>query len=183
MRRAAVTFLAALCALAGCSDVAPAATRGAAALGERLTTMDDVVEWMRDTAGECADVTTQDSEALRGYLGPDMAARFEPFVAEWATCAVSTEFPRVGLVLFEGDAQRKFQESWHAAMTAGEVAEGPSVAFGNGFGVSAGALGVSRLGLHWFRCDFTDPKAHRIPADEDGCVFVNTEHGQHGGHH
>lgn len=180
MRHAAVTFLAAVCALAGCSGVEPSATRGAAALGERLTTMDAVVKWMRDTAGECADVTTQDSDALRGLVGPDVAVRFEPFVAEWATCAVSDEFPRVGLVLFEGDTQRKFQESWHAAMTAGEVADGPSFAFGNGFGVSSGALGVSRLGLYWFRCDFTDPKAHRIPADEDGCVFVNTEHAHPG---
>jgi hypothetical protein len=176
MKRVALTFLAALCALTACAGAEPAATRGAAALGDRLSTMDDLVDWMRDTAGECADVTTQDSEALRGFVGPDIAARFEPYVAEWATCAVSNEFPRVGLVLFEGDAQRKFQESWHDAMTAGEVADGPSFAFGNGFAVSAGAMGVSRLGLYWFLCEFTDPKVHRIPADEEGCVFANSEH-------
>lgn len=182
MKRVALTFLASLCALTACSDVERAATRGAGALGERLTTMDAVVDWMRDTAGKCEDVTTQDTEALRGYVGPDIAARFEPYVAEWVTCAVSDEYPRVGLVLFEGDAQRGFQESWHGAMTAGEVEDGPSFAFGNGFAVSAGVLGVSRLGLYWFLCEFTDPKVHRIPADEEGCVFVNSEH-PYPGHH
>ncbi|MFL6120708.1 hypothetical protein [Actinophytocola sp.] len=176
MKRVAVAFLVALCVLAGCSGVRQAATRGAAALGDRLSTMDAVVGWMRETAGGCENVTPQGLDALRGFIGPDNAARFEPYVAEWATCSVSNEFPRVGLLLFSGDGQRKFQESWHDAMTAGEVADGPSFAFGNGFAVSAGALGVDRLGLYWFLCDFTDTKVHRIPADEDGCVFANSEH-------
>lgn len=176
MRRVALTFVASLCALAGCAGVQPAATRGAAALGERLTTMDEVVDWMDDVAGDCADVTPQDDDALRGFIGPDNAARFAPYVAEWVTCSVSNEFPRVGLLLFEGDAQREFQKSWHDAMTEGEVEDGPSFAFGNGFAVSAGALGVSRLGLYWFLCDFSDVKVHRIPADEADCVFVNSEH-------
>jgi hypothetical protein len=177
MRRFAAIFLACAGVLAGCSGVAPAATRGAAALGDRLTTMDDLAEWMRDTAGECANVTTQDIADLRGFVGPDIAGRFEPYVAEWATCAVSAEFPKVGLLLFTGDAQRKFQESWHDAMTAGELAEGPTFAFGNGFAVSAGFLGVSRLGLYYFRCDFVDPKVKQVPADEDDCVFANPEFG------
>ncbi|TDV44761.1 hypothetical protein [Actinophytocola oryzae] len=176
MKRVALIFLAAFCVLTGCSGVQQGATRGAAALGQRLTTMDELVDWMRDSAGGCDEVIPQTSEALVEFLGPDNAARFEPYVAEWATCSVSAEFPRVGLVLFEGDAQRKFQESWHDAMTDGEVADGPSFAFGNGFGVSAGALGVSRLGLYWFLCDYTDPTAHRIPADEQDCVFANSEH-------
>lgn len=176
MKRVALTFLALLCALAGCADVRPAATKGAAALGDRLSTMDDIVDWMSDVAGECANVTPRKPDALRGFFGPDNAARFEPYVSEWATCSVSNEFPRVGLVLFTGDGERKFQKSWHDAMSAGQVADGPSFAFGNGFAVSAGALGVSRLGLYWFLCDFTDPKVHRIPADERDCVFVNSEH-------
>ncbi len=176
MKRVALSFLAALCALTGCAGVQPAATHGAAALGDQLSTMDDVVSWMRDVAGDCADVTRQKPDALRGFLGPDNAARFEPYVSEWATCKVSDEFPKVGLVLFSGDGQRKFQKSWHDAMTTGQVADGPSFAFGNGFAVSAGALGVTRLGLYWFLCDFTDPKVHRIPADEQDCVFVNSEH-------
>lgn len=176
MKRVALTFLASLCALAGCAEVEPTATRGAAALGERLTTMDEVVEWMRDNAGGCDDVTPQDDATLRQFVGSYNAARFEPYVAEWVTCSVSSEFPRVGLLLFTGDAQQEFQKSWHAAMTAGEVEDGPSFAFGNGFAVSAGALGVSELGLHWFVCDFTDTKAHRIPADEADCLFVNSHH-------
>lgn len=177
MRRFAAAFLVSACLLGGCSAAEPAATRGADALGERLTTMDDVVGWMRETAGECADVTTRDLAELRAFVGPDIAARFEPYVAEWATCSVSAEFPKVGLLLFTGSAQRKFQESWHAAMTEGELAEGPTFAFGNGFAVSAGFLGVSRLGLYYFRCDHVDPRVRQVPADVTDCVFANPEHG------
>jgi hypothetical protein len=177
MKRFAAAFAASACLLAGCSSPEPAATRGAGALGERLTTMDEVVDWMRDTAGECDDVTTQDLDELRGFVGSDTAARFEPYVGEWATCSVSSEFPRVGLLLFTGDAQREFQESWHDAMTAGELAEGPTFAFGNGFAVSAGFLGVSRLGLYYFRCDYIDPKVKQVPADVADCVFANPEFG------
>jgi hypothetical protein len=177
MMRVAVTFLACACVLAGCAGVEPAVTRGAGALGERLTTMDELVDWMRDTAGECADVTTQDADDLRGFVGTDIAGQFEPYVEEWVTCEVSAEFPRVGLMLFADDAQREFQESWHDAMTAGELADGPSFAFGNGFAVSAGFLGVSELGLYYFRCDYVDPKVKQVPADVADCVFANPEHG------
>jgi hypothetical protein len=177
MKRVAATLLAALCALTGCAGVEPAATRGAAALGDRLSTMDDLVDWMRDHAGDCADVTTQDSDALRRFVGPDIAARFEPYVAEWATCSVSAQFPKVGLLLFEGDEQREFQESWRDAMTEGELADGPTFAFGNGFAVSAGFLGVSELGLYYFRCEYLDPEVEQVPADVADCVFANPEHG------
>lgn len=177
MKRFAAIFAASACVLAACSGVEPAATRGAGALGERMTTIDELVDWMRDTAGECADVTTRDVGELRGFLGPDIAAHFGPHVAEWATCAVSNDFPMVGLLLFTGDGQRKFQESWHDAMTEGELAEGPTFAFGNGFAVSAGYLGVSKLGLYYFRCDFVDPKVKQVPADETDCVFANPEYG------
>jgi hypothetical protein len=177
MKRVAVTFLASLCLLAGCSGVEPAATRGTGALGERLTTMDDLVDWMRDTAGECDNVTPQSLDGLRKFVGPDIAARFEPYVEEWVTCKVSSEFPKVGLLLFTGDAQRKFQESWHDGMKAGELGEGPTFAFGNGFAVSAGFLGVARLGLYFFRCDFVDPRVKQVPADVPDCVFANPEWG------
>ncbi len=165
--------------LACCSPAPPPATHGAAALGTRLSTMEDLVTWMADTAGECADVEDQEPTALRTFVGPDIAARFEPFVAEWVTCRVSPRFPKVGLLLFTGDAQREFQESWRDAMTGGEVADGPSFAFGNGFAVSAGLLGVRELGLYYFRCDYDDPRVRQVPADVDGCVFANPEHGHH----
>lgn len=179
MRRLATALLISAGMLAGCSVPAPTATRGTDSLGARLATMDELVDWIDDTAGECAEVTGREVADLRGFVGPDIAARFEPYVAEWATCRVSPEFPVVGLILFSGDEQRKFQESWHAAMTAGEIADGPTFAFGNGFAVSAGFLGVSKLGLYYFRCDYTDPRVHQVPADEDGCVFANPEHGHH----
>lgn len=179
MRRLATALLISTGMLAACALPAPTATRGAAALGDRLTTMDELVDWIDDNAGECAQVTARSIGELGDFVGPDMAARVAPYVAEWATCRVSREFPVVGLILFSGDEQRKFQESWRAAMRAGEIAEGPTFAFGNGFAISQGFLGTAKLGLHYFRCDTTDPRVHQVPADVDGCVFANPEHGHH----
>jgi hypothetical protein len=179
MRRVATALLISTGLLAGCSVPAPTPTRGVESLGARLATMDELVDWIDDTAGECAEVKAREIDELRGFVGPDMAARLAPYVAEWATCRVSAEFPMVGLILFSGDEQRKFQESWHAAMTEGEIAEGPTFAFGNGFAISQGFLGTSKLGLHYFRCDYVDPSAHVVPSDVEGCVFANPEHGHH----
>jgi hypothetical protein len=179
MRRLATTLLISMSVLAGCSVPAPTPARGAGALGVHLSTMDDLVEWIDETAGGCAEVRPRALDELHGFVGPDIAARFEPFVAEWATCRVSPQFPVVGLILFSGDEQRKFQESWHAAMAAGEIADGPTFAFGNGFAVSQGFLGTAELGLYYFRCDVTDVRVHQVPADVDGCVFANPEHGHH----
>jgi hypothetical protein len=179
MRRLATALLISTSVLAACSVPAPTATRGAAALGARLSTMDELVEWVDAKAGECAQVTPRSVGELRDFVGPDIAARFAPHVAEWATCRVSDEFPVVGLVLFSGDEQRKFQESWHDAMSAGEIADGPAFAFGNGFAVSQGFLGTAKLGLYYFRCETTDPRIHQVPSDVEGCVFANPEHGHH----
>jgi hypothetical protein len=165
--------------LGGCSVAPPQAISGADALGARLTTMDELVDWIDDMAGDCTDVTNRDIGELNSFVGPEAAARFAPYVAEWATCRVSPEFPMVGLILFSGDQQRKFQESWHAAMTAGEIDDGPTFAFGNGFAVSQGYLGTAKLGLFYFRCDYLDPKVHQIAADVEGCVFANPEHMNH----
>lgn len=181
MRRLATTLLISAGILAGCSAPSPTATAGAGALGARLTTMDNLVDWIDETAGDCAAVSRREIGELRTFAGPDIAARFQPHVAEWATCRVSPEFPVVGLLLFDGDEQRRFQESWHAAMRAGEIADGPTFAFGNGFAVSAGFLGVSELGLYYFRCGTVDPRVHQVPSDVAGCVFANPEHGH--GHH
>lgn len=179
MRRLATALLISTGVLAGCAAPEPAATRGADSLGTRLATMDELVDWIDDNAGECAEVTARELEELRGFIGQDSAALVEPYVAEWATCRVSPEFPMVGLILFSGDELRKFQESWRAAMTEGEIAEGPTFAFGNGFAISQGYLGTSKLGLHYFRCDYVDPSAHVIPSDVEGCVFANPDHGHH----
>ena len=179
MRRLATALLISTSVLAACSVPTPTPTRGAAALGARLTTMDELVDWMGDRSVECAEVTSREIDELRDFVGSDTAARVAPHVAEWATCRVSDEFPMVGLILFSGDEQRKFQESWRDAMSAGEIAEGPTFAFGNGFAVSQGFLGTAKLGLHYFRCDTTDPRVHQVPADVEGCVFANPEHGHH----
>lgn len=179
MKRLAVSLVVGACVLTGCAEAAPTAAHGAAALGPRPTTMDELAALIRDSVGECADLTPRRPGDLAAFVGPDMAARYEPYVTEWATCRVSAMFPKVGLLLFAGDAQREFQESWRAAMAGGELADGPSFAFGNGFAVSAGILGVHDLGLYYFRCDYDDPLVHKIRADVEGCVFANPEHGHH----
>jgi hypothetical protein len=179
VKRLVTTFLVSAGLLAGCAPVERTPAAGAGALGDRLSTMDEVVRWIRGTAGECADVTSRGPADLTGFFGHDIAARYAPFVTEWITCAVSPEFPKVGVLLFSGDSQRKFQESWRAAMANGEVADGPSLAFGNGFAVSSGSLGTSELGLYYFRCDYHDPRVRQVPSDVSGCVFAHPEHGHH----
>ncbi len=179
MRRLATALLISTSVLAACSVPTPTPTRGAEALGARLATMDELVDWIDEKAGECAEVTARAIGELRDFFGPDTATRLEPHVAEWATCRVSVEFPVVGLILFSGDEQRKFQESWRDAMSSGEIAEGPTFAFGNGFAVSQGFLGTAKLGLFYFRCDSNDPRIHQVPSDVEGCVFANPEHGHH----
>ncbi|WP_459716340.1 hypothetical protein [Actinophytocola sp. KF-1] len=141
--------------------------------------MDELVDWIDARAGACDQVRARAIDELPDFVGPDIAARLAPHVAEWATCRVSAEFPVVGLILFSGDEQRKFQESWHDAMRAGEIAEGPAFAFGNGFAVSQGFLGTAKLGLFYFRCETADPRIHQVPSDVAGCVFANPEHGHH----
>lgn len=180
MKRIAVTVFLSIGLLTSCSGEDPEPARdGVAALGDRMTTVDDVASWIRDRAGDCAEVTEQDRSELREFVGTDVAGLYEPYVAEWATCSVSPEFPRVGMLLFAGDGQREFQESWRNAMAAGSVADGPSFAFGNGFAVSAGFLRVSELDLYYLRCDYDDPKVPQLPADVAGCVFTDPEHGHH----
>lgn len=179
MRRLATALLISTGLLAGCAAPAPTATRGVEALGPRLATMDELVDWIDDKVGECTQVKAREIGELRGFIGPDMAARFAPYVAEWVTCRLSREFPMVGLILFSGDDQRKFQESWRAAIDEGEIADAPTFAFGNGFAISQGFLGTSKLGLHYFRCDYFEPRVHKVPADVEGCVFANPEHGRH----
>ncbi len=181
MKRLAVSVFLSLGLLTSCSgqELEPA-PEGAAALGTRLTTVDEVSSWIRDQAGECAEVTEQEPSKLREFVGTDLVGLYEPYVAEWATCSVSPEFPKVGMLVFTGDGLREFQESWRDAMAAGTVADGPSFAFGNGFAVSAGFLGVSELDLYYLRCDYNDPKVPQLPADVAGCVFADSEHRHHG---
>jgi hypothetical protein len=183
MKRIAVTVFLSIGLLASCSDGDSSdrepAREGAAGLGDRMTTVDQVSSWIRDKAGDCAELTEQDPSDLRGFVGTDIVGLYEPYVAEWATCSVSPDVPKVAILLFTEDGQREFQESWREAMTAGTVADGPSFAFGNGFAVSAGALGVTKLDLYYLRCDYDDPKVRQLPADVPGCVFADPEHGHH----
>ncbi|AXB42215.1 hypothetical protein [Amycolatopsis albispora] len=182
MYRVGAAVLVALGVLTGCTadgEQQPRAERGSAALTERLDTMDQVIGWVEEKAGECERVVREKPADLRAFVGSDIAALYEPYVTEWATCAVSAEYPKVGLLLFGGDRQIEFQRSWRQAMTEGKIGDGPTFAFGNGFAVSAGFLGVSALDLYYFRCDYHDERVPRVPADVDGCVYADPEHGHH----
>jgi hypothetical protein len=62
-------------------------------------------------------------------------------------------------------------------MSAGQLADNPDWAFGNGFAVTAGQLGIERLGLRYLWCKPVDvPHAETVAADVDGCTFVTWQH-------
>lgn len=172
-----VALLAAALAVAGCSSPAPLADHGAAAITQPITTMSDLVDWMQDKTDSCADAKPATREEFTQFVGPELAGLYEPFVAEWATCSVPPSYPKVGLVLFKD--LPAFQQSWRDAMTAGKVNDGPAFSFGNGFAVTPGFLGVSKLGLYYLRCHYHDPQVRQVAADVTGCVFANPEHAHH----
>lgn len=165
---------------AGCTSPPPPpplAHHGAGALTQPMTSMRDLVDWVRDKTDSCDDARTAPRTEFAAFVGPQLAELYEPYVAEWTTCSVSESYPRVGLILFK--ELPAFQTSWRDAMAAGKVSDGPSLSFGNGFAVSPAFLGVSELGLYYLRCQYDDPRVHQVPADVEGCVFANPEH-QHG---
>lgn len=168
-------LLACLMLVTACSPEAPP-TQGSAALSPPMASMADLVTWVGEHAGSCHDVTSPPRDEYARFIGPQWAQLYEPFVAEWATCSVSTTFPKVGLLIFHSGRFADFQAHWREAMTAGEVSDGPAFGFGNGFAVTQGFLATSRLGLYYLRCHYDDPQVHRIPADVEGCVFANPEH-------
>ncbi|OLF10229.1 hypothetical protein BLA60_17490 [Actinophytocola xinjiangensis] len=149
---------------------------GTPALGRAVTSMDELSAWVADTTGECADLAPATAADLADYLGPVRVRWYEPFVAEWATCGIAP-YDRLGLVLFAPGRQRALQEFWAAGLAAGELTDNPDWAFGNGFAVTAGPLGVERLGLRYLWCEpVDDPGAHTVPADVEGCVYAAPDH-------
>lgn len=157
-------------------DHHPAGPTGTPALGRPFTSMDDLSAWVADTTGECADLAPASAADLADYLGPVRVRWYEPFVAEWATCGIAP-YDRLGLVLFEPGQQRALQEFWARGLASGELTDNPDWAFGNGFAVTAGPLGVERLGLRYLWCEpVDDPDAHTLPADVDGCVYAAPDH-------
>jgi hypothetical protein len=150
----------------------PAGKVGTPALGQPVESMDELATWVRETTGECAELTEAGEAELADYLGPTRVEWYRPFVAEWATCGIEP-YDRLGLVLFEPGQQRALQEFWLRGLASGELAENPDWAFGNGFAVTAGPLGAQRLGLHYLWCERVDsPDAHTVPADVEGCVYA-----------
>jgi hypothetical protein len=173
-------LLACVLVLAACSSTPPPlADRGAGALSQPITSMADLVSWVQEQTDSCSDAKPASMQEFREFVGPQLAGLYEPFVAEWTTCSVSSSYPKVGLVLFAD--QHAFEESWRDAMAAGKVSDGPSFSFGNGFAVTSGFLGVSELDLYYLRCQYDDPQVHQVPADVEGCVFANPEHQHHHG--
>ncbi len=161
--------------LAGCSSENPVPA-GDAALGQHFTSLRDVSTWVQQSTDECDDVKTETKEQLADYLGPQRYSWYEPFVAEWATCSVKPH-AKLGLVLFKPDQQRALQEFWHRGMSTGQLADNPDWAFGNGFAITAGQLGMERLGLRYLWCRPVDvPHANIVPAEVDGCTYVTWHH-------
>jgi hypothetical protein len=169
--------------LAGCSGEPTAAQHhnnsggsGAAALGRQFTSLQDVSAWVQESTDECRDVEPASKQELADYLGPLRYSWYEPFVAEWATCSVKPH-AKLGLVLFKPDQQRALQEFWRQGMSTGQLADNSDWAFGNGFAVTAGQLGIERLGLRYLWCKPVDvPNADTVAADIDGCTFVKWGH-------
>jgi hypothetical protein len=158
------------------NNLVPAGSSGSAALGQHFTSLRDVSTWVQQTTDECDDVQPASKEELASYLGPLRYSWYEPFVAEWATCSVKP-YAKLGLVLFKPDQQRALQEFWQRGMSAGQLADNPDWAFGNGFAVTAGQLGIERLGLRYLWCKPVDvPHAETVAADVDGCTFVTWQH-------
>ncbi|MFC0107374.1 hypothetical protein [Kibdelosporangium aridum] len=164
-----------LLALTACSPQQPPPDQG---LGQPITSIDDLASLVKERAGGCRNVQTGTPQEFRQFVGTLFADMYQPYVTEWATCSVSADFPRVGLVLFKDF--KEFQASWRDAMTAGRVSDSPQFSFGNGYAVTQGYLGTAKLGLFYLRCNYNDPKVHQIPADVEGCVFANPEHRGHG---
>jgi len=173
--------LLALTLIAGCAakPVAPLADRGAGALGQPVTSMGQLVDLVSERTSGCTDARAGSTGELSRLVGTELLELYEPYVAEWSTCAVPPSYPKVGLLLFAPGKQTEFQRSWRDAMAKGTVGDGPTLAFGNGFAVTAGFLGVYQLGLYYLRCAYADDKVRQIPADVDNCVFAQPPAHEH----
>lgn len=177
-RTARALAAAATLVLAGCATATPDAPDPTHdhAPTPTLTSMTDLAAWVRERTGECADLAPASTADLAEYLGPVRVRWYEPFVAEWATCAIEP-YDRLGLVLFKPGHQRALQEFWARGLASGELTENPDWAFGDGFAVTAGPLGTERLGLRYLWCTpVDDPDAHTVPAGVEGCVYATPSH-------
>ncbi|MGW0522626.1 hypothetical protein [Crossiella sp. NPDC003009] len=145
---------------------------GSAALGEAMPSMTALIDWMKQKTGACADAKTVSKAELPGYLGEVRALRYEPFIAEWATCAVP-EHAKIGLVLLKPDKIKSMQEFWLRGLREGAITENPDFGFGNGFAVTSAEFGSEKLGLRHLWCKpMAGVQADTFPADAEGCVFA-----------
>ncbi|MFE9747731.1 hypothetical protein ACFYOT_22735 [Saccharothrix saharensis] len=152
---------------------------GANALGPPLATSAEVGRWVEEKTGQCDEVAPRTMQEFADFVGPLRAKLYAPYVAEWATCAAGP-YERLGLVVFQREKLKDFQQAWQGAMASGEVSDNPDFGFGNGFALS-GTLGLELLGLHELRCTPVVTGAdvgHTLPAEADGCTYV-----QKPGHH
>jgi hypothetical protein len=153
-------------------NLVPAGDTGTPALGQPIGSMAQLSKWVRGVTGECADLTESGKDELADYLGPTRVTWYGPFVAEWATCRIQPH-DKLGLVLFEPGQQRALQEFWLRGLESGEITDNPDWAFGNGFAVTAGPLGIERLGLYYLRCEPVEGATGRtVPADVAGCLYA-----------
>jgi hypothetical protein len=128
------------------ADPAPDLSRG----------VDGIAAWLNDLTGECSEVRRDND--FTSFAGPVRAKVYEPFVAEWGTCA-KEPYQRLGLIVLRPG----IDEAWLRALANGEVRGDPDLAFGDGFALT-GSIGMEHLGLRRLECT---PSA---------CSFVQIEH-------
>lgn len=150
----------------------PAQRTGSAALGTPMSSMNELIGWMRTKTGECKDAKVGAQTDLGAHLGQARARRYEPFIAEWATCAVP-EHPRLGLMLLKPDKIKELQQLWQRTLRENAYQESPDLSFGNGFAITSARFGVAKLGLRYLWCKPVEGlHADSFPADAEGCVFT-----------
>jgi len=145
----------------------------AAAPAGPITSLAELITFVQDGTGSCADATTASTAEFADFIGPMLLDLYEPFVAEWATCSIPS-FPKLGLILFKPGMQKDFEISWKRALDSGRVTGDPVFSFGDGYAVTS--LAVYQLGLYRLSCNDSNPAEGRIPAHTDGCYFVSSEH-------
>jgi hypothetical protein len=169
-------------------EAAAPPTAGAAALGPRVKTLDDLARRIQTTTGSCSDAQAADRSDIPGEVGNvfEHADRerirgflpaFTRFVVGLGECTVnhpdgSTLW--VDMVLFADGSFVEVQKLWKAHSATGSP--NSHLLWGNGYaigGLSSHEDTAAALGLRYLRCNQTDALGgQRIPADVSGCFFT-----------
>ncbi len=118
--------------------------------------VDGVAAWLHQLTGECGEVKKDND--FTAFTGPVRSKVYEPFVAEWGTCA-KQPYQRLGLLVLKPG----LEQAWLTAVANGEVRGDPDLVFGDGFALT-GSIGMEHLGLRRLECSPT------------ACLFTEIRH-------